>query len=400
MTKFVALLLQVVLLGASCLPAHAQSDFLGDRFPYTAFDHLPATPINVGGGTLNVAFAPVEFALPRRVLFDWLETSAKAVSVYFGKFPVSSARILIIPVRGSGVQSGTTFGYRGAAIRLVVGRDVTAAELRDDWKAVHEMTHLALPDVHESHLWLAEGIAVYVEPIARVQAGDLTAEKIWGDMVRDMKQGLPHPGDHGLDLTPTWGRTYWGGAMFCLLADVDIRKRTGNRSGLQQALRGILAAGGNHEQEWPRSHLRRRRQGDRHHRARRSLRQDAQGAHRARSRCALARARHFRVRGQGDIRRKRAARGDPACHHRSSAGLGPAPRDQGLRNIFLAIFSAAARSASGMNGLLLQPGRDSDGPRSPGAQRVMGWAAISLSSRAASSSRVSPINTRFALGTA
>jgi hypothetical protein len=251
MTKFVALLLQVVLLGASCLPAHAQSDFLGDRFPYTAFDHLPATPINVGGGTLNVAFAPVEFALPRRVLFDWLETSAKAVSVYFGKFPVSSARILIIPVRGSGVQSGTTFGYRGAAIRLVVGRDVTAAELRDDWKAVHEMTHLALPDVQESHLWLAEGIAVYVEPIAWVQAGDLTAEKIWGDMVRDMKQGLPHPGDHGLDLTPTWGRTYWGGAMFCLLADVDIRKRTGNRSGLQQALRGILAAGGNHEQEWP-----------------------------------------------------------------------------------------------------------------------------------------------------
>jgi hypothetical protein len=246
---------QAMLLGATCSPAHAQSEFLGERFPYAAFDRLPATPIAVDGGTLNVAFAPGEFAVPRSALFDWLKTSAKAVSVYFGKFPVSSARILIVPVQGNGVRSGTTFGYRGAAIRLVVGRDVTEAELRDDWKAVHEMTHLALPDVHEPHLWLAEGIAVYVEPIARVEAGDLTAAKIWGDMVRDMKQGLPQLGDRGLDRTPTWGRTYWGGAMFCLLADIDMRKETDNKVGLQQALRGILAAGGDHEQEWPVDHI-------------------------------------------------------------------------------------------------------------------------------------------------
>jgi hypothetical protein len=165
--------------------------------------------------------------------------------------PVASARILIVPVPGRGVQKGTTYGYRGAAIRLVVGRDATEADLRDDWTAVHEMTHLALPDLRDQHLWLAEGIATYVEPIARVQAGDLTAATIWGDMLRDMKQGLPRPGDRGLDFTPTWGRTYWGGAMFCLLADIDIRKQTGNSIGLQQALRGILDAGGDHERDWP-----------------------------------------------------------------------------------------------------------------------------------------------------
>jgi len=241
----------VLLIGVFvCAPARAQSEFVGEHFPYNAFDRLPATPIEVGGGTLNVAFAPGEIALPRSALMDWLTTSAKAVSVYFGKFPVASARVLIVPVPGSGVQAGTTFGYRGAAIRLIVGSDVTKAELVDDWKAVHEMTHLALPDVEDSHLWLAEGIAVYVEPVARVQAGDLTAEKIWGDMVRDMPKGLPQAGDRGLDHTPTWGRTYWGGAMFCLLADVEIRKETNNAKGLQQALRGILDAGGDHEKDW------------------------------------------------------------------------------------------------------------------------------------------------------
>ena len=160
-------------------------------------------------------------------------------------------RILIVPVPGDDVQGGASCGYRGAAIRLLVGSDATEAELRDDWKAVHEMTHLALPDVHPPHLWLAEGLATYVEPIARVEAGDLTPEKIWGDMLRDMKKGLPATGDHGLDGTDSWGRTYWGGAMFCLLADIEIRKQTGNRVGLQQAQRGILAAGGNLEQDWP-----------------------------------------------------------------------------------------------------------------------------------------------------
>jgi hypothetical protein len=241
----------VLLIGVFvCAPARAQSEFIGEHFPYDAFDRLPTTPIEVGGGTLNVAFAPGEIALPRSALMDWLQTSAKAVSVYFGKFPVASARVLIVPVPGSGVQAGTTFGYRGAAIRLIVGSDVTKAELVGDWKAVHEMTHLALPDVEDSHLWLAEGIAVYVEPVARVQAGDLTAEKIWGDMVRDMPKGLPQAGDRGLDHTPTWGRTYWGGAMFCLLADVEIRKETNNAKGLQQALRGILDAGGDHEKDW------------------------------------------------------------------------------------------------------------------------------------------------------
>jgi hypothetical protein len=35
-----------------------------------------------------------------------------------------------------------------------------------------------------------------------------------------------------------------------LLADVEIRKETNNAKGLQQALRGILDAGGDHEKDW------------------------------------------------------------------------------------------------------------------------------------------------------
>ena len=107
------------------------------------------------------------------------------------------------------------------------------------------MVHLAFPRVAQQHHWLEEGLATYVEPIARVQAGQLPAEQVWRDLVAGLPHGLPQPGDRGLDRTPTWGRTYWGGALFCLRADIEIHKQTGNRYGLQDALRGIVGAGGN-----------------------------------------------------------------------------------------------------------------------------------------------------------
>jgi len=54
---------------------------------------------------------------------------------------------------------------------------------------------------------------------------------------------LPLGDDQGLDHTPSWGRTYWGGAMFCLLADIEIRKQTQLKMGLQQAMRAVVEAG-------------------------------------------------------------------------------------------------------------------------------------------------------------
>jgi len=128
---------------------------------------------------------------------------------------------------------------------------MTAAAIPDDWVLTHEMTHLAFPSLPRRYAWLEEGLATYVEPIARASVGILTAQQVWGEMLRDMPQGLPQSGDRGLDHTHTWGRTYWGGALFCLMADVEIRKRTGNAKGLQDALRAINRAGGTIEADWP-----------------------------------------------------------------------------------------------------------------------------------------------------
>ena len=70
-------------------------------------------------------------------------------------------------------------------------------------------------------------------------------------MARYMPQGLPQYGDQGLDNTDSWASTYWGGALFWLVADVQIRERTNNRRGVQDAMRAILNAGGSIREEWP-----------------------------------------------------------------------------------------------------------------------------------------------------
>jgi len=241
----------VMLASIISFSAGAQSEYMrGDRMPYDAFDRLPKIDLEIAGGTIHVAFAPGDIALPKDKVLDWIRMSARAVSTYYGRFPVGSLRLLLVPVDGARIRGGTTWGYRGAAIRIPLGRDSTADVLRRDWVMVHEMVHTALPDLDQRHGWLSEGLAVYVEPIARVQAGDLSARAVWQDIMRDMPKGLPERGDQGLDNTGTWGRKYWGGAMFCLLADIEIRKRTDNRLGLQDAMRAVLAAGGNHETDW------------------------------------------------------------------------------------------------------------------------------------------------------
>jgi hypothetical protein len=79
----------------------------------------------------------------------------------------------------------------------------------------------------------------------------LSEASIWNEMVRDMPKGNSQASDHGLNHTHTWASTYWGGALFCLVADVTIRKKTGNRKGLQDALRGIVAMQGTIDKDWP-----------------------------------------------------------------------------------------------------------------------------------------------------
>ncbi len=187
---------------------------------------------------LHVDAAP--FQLPRSALEKWVRQSARVVRHYYGRFPVARLHVALIPVPGKGVKNGKALAFDDAVINVRIGIDSDRQDLLDDWIMVHEMIHFALPRVPRRHHWIEEGLAVYVESVARANVGDLVPRFVWAGFVKGMPYGLPGDGDNGLDNTPTWGRTYWGGALFCLLADVEIRKRTDNRKSLRDGLRAIV----------------------------------------------------------------------------------------------------------------------------------------------------------------
>jgi len=235
-TRFVAVLLLAMLLPAPLTPKSAVA--AGNVI------------LRVPGGQIDVTPPAEPMKIPRDKLLNWVQSSAETVAQYYGHFPVRHLTLTVRSGGRSGVHHGVTYPKDGGLILITVGENTEPAELSADWVLIHEMFHLGFPSLAENHHWLEEGLSTYLEPVARAQAGRMPAAEVWKQFILDMPKGEPKAGDKGLDNTPTWGRTYWGGAMFCMMADIRIRERTHNRKGLQDALRAIVNGGGVISHDW------------------------------------------------------------------------------------------------------------------------------------------------------
>jgi hypothetical protein len=202
------------------------------------------------GSQLCISMDDDELKTQRAQLLQWITRSADIVAQYYGKFPAPIVQIKLRGMEGGGIGGGRT-NNEPLRISVRVGRSISDEALSEDWVLVHEMVHLALPEVGDAHIWLAEGLATYVEGIARAQAGNRSIADVWAEDRHSMPAGLPRSGEGGMDQTSSWGRTYWGGALFCLKADIAIRQQTRNRVGLQTALQAILRETGGYDHERP-----------------------------------------------------------------------------------------------------------------------------------------------------
>ena len=112
------------------------------------------------------------------------------------------------------------------------------------------MVHLAFPSMR-GHAWIEEGLATYVEPLVRARAGLAPPDDIWKWLALGAA-ARPAGIDAGRARRRAvgWAATYWGGALFCFVADVAIRQKTGGKKSLDDALRGIVRAGGNVTVSW------------------------------------------------------------------------------------------------------------------------------------------------------
>lgn len=220
-----------------------------DDLPWTVLGPFNQHLFKVTGSNIKLAIVPANYRASYTQIVAWTKRAIDAMIAYYGRFPVPQALIIVGP-RERFKGPGRSFGNGGAVTFNPLSLDADEADLREDWVMTHEMVHLAFPSVPYAHHWIEEGLATYVEPIARVRSGELRAERVFRDMIVGMPKGLPRDGDRGLDFTASWGRTYWGGALFCLLADKEIRERSKGKVGLEDALRAIVDQGGSLAVNW------------------------------------------------------------------------------------------------------------------------------------------------------
>jgi hypothetical protein len=215
----------------------------------------PDSLLKAGDAPITIRFSGNVSDDFRKLVEGWVHDAADAVMTVYGRYPVKQVTIEVqVTGGGRGVGGGKTLD--GRLIKVRVSSAATRAILRSDWVMTHEMFHLGFPDTEAN--WLGEGLSTYMEPLARARSGQLGAEEVWGSMIDGFPKGLPAAGDQGLDKTPTWGRTYWGGALFWLLADIEIRRKSDNRKSLDDVLRAIAAEGGTGSSNWPEEKIFRR----------------------------------------------------------------------------------------------------------------------------------------------
>lgn len=222
-----------------------------DDASFAAFGPLQVSEIPAGDTTVQLAVAAHGLGLSSAQAEAWIAASAGAVASYYqGHLPARHTLLLLMQGSGDSTR-GLTLGGGGPSVLVRASDRVNPSRTLDDWVVTHELLHANFPDLGPAHSWLSEGLATYLEPIARARVGLISEAKVWRDLVDGLPQGLPQAGDAGLENTRTWGRTYWGGALFCLMADVELRQSSGNQHSLDDVLLAIGKTGASDEDYWP-----------------------------------------------------------------------------------------------------------------------------------------------------
>ncbi len=219
---------------------------------FAAFGELRHRVVEAAGSRIEVVLvSDTKLSLSDDEVARWVKEDAECVAQLYGHFPVDRATVFIVPIDGAReVVFGKVLSLGGSSIIALTGTELRAKDTHDDWVLVHEMTHLGFPTMGGVR-WLTEGLATYYEPILRTRAGWRTRESLWDGFVRSMPRGLPKSGDElALNIREGIDASYWGGAIFMLMADVGIRRATNDEKSFDDVLRAILAKGGDATTVW------------------------------------------------------------------------------------------------------------------------------------------------------
>jgi hypothetical protein len=178
----------------------------------------------------------------------WVRESAGQIVLAYGRFPVPATHVIVVPSEGSswGDDSPVPFGRvtrrGGETVELYVDVTRPLSDLSSDWTATHEFSHLLLPLISWKHKWISEGFASYYQNVLMARAGQYTTDQAIEKLTQGFGRGRGSRPELSMNEAAREGvrearyKIYWSGAAIALLADVQLRARSGGTESLDVVL--------------------------------------------------------------------------------------------------------------------------------------------------------------------
>ena len=202
---------------------------------------------------LNIEFQqPVEEQKAAEIV-AWINSTADNIRLTYGRFPNPDAKIIVIPATNRlwGKDSPVLFGQvtrnDGETVELFVNPLRPIEEFYSDWTATHEFSHLMLPLLSKRYRWISEGFATYYQNVLMSRAGHYTPEFAWQRLSEGFERGRESRPELSPNDAAAGGirqarmKVYWSGAAIALLADIELRSRSGGNESLDSALGQLQA---------------------------------------------------------------------------------------------------------------------------------------------------------------
>jgi len=181
-------------------------------------------------------------------IIDWILDTVGYVSLAYGRFPNPGAHVVVMPVGKNGWRSDSPVPFGrvvrdgGESIELFVDKRRPIEDFYDDWTATHEFSHLMLPFLQSSHRWISEGFAQYYQNVLLARAGRYEVQRAWQKLYEGFERGRKSRPELSANEASRRGvgaatmKIYWSGAIVALMADVELRERSGGRESLDDVL--------------------------------------------------------------------------------------------------------------------------------------------------------------------
>ena len=202
---------------------------------------------------LRIEFQPPIEEQKAAEIVDWINSTADNVRLTYGRFPNPDAKIIVISdmdrawQKDAPVLFGQVTRHDGETVELFVNPERPIEEFYTDWTATHEFSHLMLPLLSQRYRWISEGFATYYQNVLMSRAGRYSPEFAWQRLSEGFQRGRESRPELSPNDAAAGGirqarmKVYWSGAAIALLADVELRSRSGNGESLDQVLGQLQA---------------------------------------------------------------------------------------------------------------------------------------------------------------